>query len=78
VFKRDYPLLQPHFASDLVYADILLDEQTGIVLEPFHALQGNNECVDTIATRLAALSQQLARCWLLFYMPQRRGSQKYW
>lgn len=52
--------------SGISYADLIVDQATGIVVYPLSFLS-NNPGVHTVSTRAAALSLQYERLWILLY-----------
>ena len=52
--------------SGLSYADLIVDQVTGIIVHPLSVLS-SDAGVHTVSTRTAALSLQYERLWILLF-----------
>jgi hypothetical protein len=64
--SRDYESLRKKMGSSLSYADLIVDQTTGIIVHPL-SLLSSDPGVHTVTTRAAALSLQYERLWILLY-----------
>ena len=63
-FKRQSEITNR--SSTPSYADLLVDETTGIVLRPM-SLLGSDAGLKALISTITALSFQLEGCWILLY-----------
>ena len=76
-YRHDIMLLERNYSKvlcecdsmQLYYADLIVDEQTGIVLQQLQKLTETHE-VEPVVNRITKLSLQFSQCWLILY-PQK-------